>query len=246
MNLFGSVKRINIYSVKINNNIDTLKFRSGVRHIIHFNKKGFVKERKKYHVDSTFDSQTIYEYNEHERIITSIRNYPNLEDDTSKTLYQYKDGLLLSQKTKKLNGNFDGKMLYFYNDNRLLKEKWDYRWNDSIYEKEVYEYDSNSDITKTIFYDSRGEIKSIDISTYYGNRKIKSLSVLDSTQATQQFYFYQYDYLGNRSKFITKKNNSVIEKVFIFKYDSFNNWTQRITLENGVKTSETTQEIEYY
>lgn len=246
MNLYGPIKSVNIYSVKINNNLDTLRFRSGKRHLIDFDRNGFVKEKKLYHIDSTFDSQVIYTYNDNNRIVNSIRNYPNLKDDKSKTLYQYKDGLLLSQKTTKLNGNFDGKVLYFYNDNRLLNERWHYRWGDSIYEKEVYEYDSNSDKTKTIFYDSQGEIKSIDVYTYYKNRNMKSLSVLDNTQVIKSTYFFEYDDLGNKSKLITKENNSVVEKVFIFKYDSFNNWTQRVTLENGVKTSEIAQEIEYY
>ena len=87
-NLNGKVKTLDFWHIKHGDNIDTTKYRKGVRMFFNFNKSGYLIESKRYAQNPYYDRITKSEYIDSEILVKS-KNYSNKGELLHEYNYEY-------------------------------------------------------------------------------------------------------------------------------------------------------------
>ncbi|HNW98398.1 MAG TPA: GYF domain-containing protein [Bacteroidales bacterium] len=184
------------------------------------NKNNRIEERS-YTSDTATITLITYKYDENGNEIEY--NY-NSSLGSNKVTFKYDDN------GNKIEASFnndvirDGKYKYTYkyDDNGNEIEECEFKLNGSFSSKRTFEYDDNGNKIEEIKYNADGSISTKEISKYDNENNLTEETVYNS-------------------------DNSVNEKnTFKIEYDKNNNYTKKISFENGKPIDYYEREIEYY
>jgi|SRR5690554_1556174 len=186
-----------------------------------YNEEGNVIEEANYNSNGDLYLRTIHKYNDSRKNESIEYSNGNLD---SKTIYVYDDKENVSEeRLYSSDGNLIFKIIYIYNDEGNVGEKREYDSIGEMYSKTVYEYNKKGDHIETRSYFSDGDL----------HYRITIKARDDKGSVVEWSYYNSLKDEPNENSF---KN----------KYDKKGNWTGGIGYTNGILTTLTEVEIEYY
>ena len=180
----------------------------------------------------------------------------NEQFDFERTVKKYKNDKLVEELNYDANGNTTSSSFYYYNYDKLLKEKIKYK-NDEIVEKTIYEYNNSGYVKTTLFPKSnkktiviRDNKKGTTLEKEYKKDKIISeWSIIvkgnlkkkegfrvfsENKKATLKSIWVSNDF-NEIKKRISKWSDEELETfTYKYEYDLNNNWIKKIDYKNGV------------
>lgn len=208
---------------------------------------GFITESTVYRADREMDNKMICAYRND--TIVSLIQYDSKNKQESKEVYDYSKAECFSE-----NSNYDK------NDDlvRIIKTKTDSLGNvveESTYDKkgqltskalstylnkhyrtETVSYDENGDLDYklVIEYDSINNPVSYSFYDESGDKKIKTLQKFNTQKDVVEEIMYSYFYEDSKDEY-----------TYEYKYDSTNNWIEKIRFESQKPKSITSRSIKY-
>jgi hypothetical protein len=209
-------------------------------------------------------------YFDHNGNITECLMDDSASDFHFKEVLEY-DSILLIGKQGFLSGEFFYKAIYRYDSKQREKERHFYDSEEHIFESVITTYPDRNTVVEQIHtengyadfecetrlknglpasstnrrddeiietwsgkYDSKGQIS---VSKFY-----------DSQGAMLQYAKYVYDEYGNRLEYLilSDKGKVLLKREYRYKYDRFGNWTQQVSIADGIPEIITQRNIIYY
>ena len=152
------------------------------------------------------------------------------KDAEYQTIYTYEDDLLVKEEViyngSMSNVNFDernrGYTLYTYNENNLVCKELTYNENDTLVKEVDYLYDEFGYIMTTVIENGQ---KRVTMTAPNGDDTYLEIYDENGNLIDQHNYEYEFDDLGNKTKF-TIIINGEVEREYLYEYDKSGNETK--------------------
>lgn len=239
MNLSGQVQTVSRIEYSLNDDNEYVREAS---FWIDFNTKGYNTLIKHYNRDLRLDYKTVFDYDEEDRLIQSIKY----------TIYKDLDSSLASKDSLSYDPEKNTMTLDHYNSRGDLKSKT--IWKAGSIETRGYDPDGTV-MMRNIQKLNKNE-QAISQERFIVNNKFKGKSTWKYTKKKILLKSYNEDgKLTYRSIQKLDAYGNVIswnfpaskkETIYKYKYDKQNNWVQKITYKKGKEYSKVERTIEYY
>lgn len=184
-----------------------------------------------------------YKYNQNDNIIEETRFAVNNQDEKglSTIIFNYDENQKIISKE-----SLNEKIIYKYDSNGNQKEE-DIISNGIFKYRTIFMHDNVGNLLERSVYNSEGQF------IYkYEFKYDKKRFIIEEKNFNSDFKLvsknnYKYDSNGNLIKKNTYLGGSVqSEKKFIYKYDEYDNWIEKIEFESARQKKFTEREIQYY
>ena len=212
--------------------------------ILVFDNNGYIKEKENFDKAGIYNGKTINNYNE-QKIIISVIGYDNKGniDYSQKGIY---DAEKMTVKSI-INYSKDYSVQtidYYDNSNRKIKIDW-YREDGKLSSRTIFKYDKKGNIIEENIYTSDGKLYSKNQNIF--NNEGYKIEKITSNDSGQKNEYFKYDDFGNIIEEYSNKSGILVNKyIYKYKYDSKNNWIERVSYINGeLPVDFTERNIEY-
>lgn len=239
MNLLGQVKTVSRIEYSLN---DDNEYVQEASFLIHLNTKGCNTLIKHYNKDLRLDYKTVFDYDEKDRLIQSIKY----------TIYKDLDSSLASKDTFSYDLGKKTITLDHYTSRGILKGKT--IWKEGTLE--MNSYDPNGTVMMRNIQKLNKNEQPISQERFIVNNKFKGKSTWKYTKKKVLLKSYnEGGKLTYRSIQKLDAYENIIswnfpaskkETIYKYKYDKQNNWVQKITYKKGKEYSKVERTIEYY
>ncbi|MDR2424255.1 MAG: hypothetical protein LBD59_05965 [Prevotellaceae bacterium] len=184
-------------------------------------------------------------------------------------IFEY-SGDLLMNKEGLLSDEFFYKQVFAYDSKKREKKRDFYDRTDHLFESVSIEYIDENNLVETVNTDAGGTnferkirlknglpvssesaVKSLQIERWTGEYdslgQITLSELYDEGNNLAQRVKYEYDSLGNEiTCTISSADEQIVEYVYMYKYDEYNNWIQRATVADNCPEVIMVRKIAYY
>ena len=212
--------------------------------ILVFENDGYIKEKQNFDKAGIYNGKIIYNYNEQKIIISAIGyNNKGSIDYSQKGIY---DAEKMTVKSI-INYSKDYSVQtidYYDNSNRKIKIDW-FREDGKLSSRTIFKYDKKGNIIEENIYTSDGKLYSKNQNIF--NNEGYKIETITSNDSGKKNDYFKYDNFGNIIEEYSNKPEILVNKyIYKYKYDSKNNWIQRVSYINGeLPVDFTERNIEY-
>jgi hypothetical protein len=212
--------------------------------ILVFDNNGYIKEKENFDKAGIYNGKIINNYNE-QKIIISVIGYNNkgsinysqkgiydAEKMTVKSIINYPEDYSVQT------------IDYYDNSNRKIKIDW-FREDGKLSSRTIFKYDKKGNIIEENIYTSDGKLYSKNQNIF--NNEGYKIEKITSNDSGQKNDYFKYDDFGNIIEEYSNKPGILVNKyIYKYKYDSKNNWVERVSYINGeLPVDFTERNIEY-
>lgn len=213
--------------------------------ILVFDNSGYINERLDFDKSGIYTSKTKYSYNEQKIIISEIEEDIKGDIIFSKKSF-YDDEKMTVKSIINYSKDYSVQTIDYY-DNSKSKIKIDWYTEDGkLSSRTLFKYDDNHNIIEENIYTSYGNLYA-KTQNIYNTEGYKTESISTCKSELRNDY-YKYDDFGNKIEEYSNKKSILVNKyIYKYKYDSQNNWIERVCYLNGkLPVDITERNIEYY
>jgi hypothetical protein len=213
--------------------------------ILVFDNDGYIKEKQNFDNAGIYIDKRKYTYNE-QRIIISEIGY-----DTKENIIYSLKGIYDAEKmtVKSIiiySKDYSVQTIDYYdNSNSKIKIDW-YREDGELSSRTIFKYDKKGNVIEENIYTADGKLYAKSQNIF--NKDGYKIEKIYSRKSEQRNDYFKYDDFGNIIEEYSNKLGILVHKyIYKYKYDSQNNWIERVCYLNGeLPVDFTERNIEYF
>lgn len=246
-NLKVAVKTIIAVEIKdqINSTMQFMPFaQKSILQISDFNKNGEMISYREVYQDQTLFMRKEYLYDNNNNLTKEI-TYDENENLMETVCFKHNSKNLMVEEYRE---DYDITITAFYDEyNQLIQvtDKSELQGNrDKIYNIKRDENNLENIVEINVF--QRGKFSQVSKYQYDNNGNVIKVEHTNSDNSPISSELIEYDENDNIIKLTSKNSRRITEYSYVYKYDSFGNWTNSKFYINGNFNQETKREIHYY
>ncbi len=162
-----------------------------------------------------------------EKLGSAIEKLPKViyDDSYLQSVYKYdENGFLLEEVTHNVGRYYVDSFKYQYDENGNMIKKTEYNgYLDEVINKCEYQYNEDGNVTEKLYYSSP-DTKIPEKTVYEYDENGNMVKIISSSNDTT---LYEYDENGLLIKEICYNNHGEIETIYKYKYDEYENLTEK-------------------
>ena len=213
--------------------------------ILVFDNNGYINERQNFDKAGIYSSKTEFNYNEQKIIISAIEyNSKGRINYSLKSIYDAEK--MTVKSIKNYSTDYSVQTIDYYdNSYSKIKSDW-YRENGKLSSRTIFKYDKKGNIIEENIYTADGKLYEKTQNVF--NKEGYKIEKITSDKSDQRNDYLKYDDFGNIIEEYSNKKGILVNKyIYKYKFDSQNNWIERVSYVNGeLPVDFTERNIDYY